>query len=78
VSRACKGDPFKPDDALPVYTPEQLDRMDRKFCAAMLDAISSGAERCPIGVCSTPGTKRPRIVLKALPSTVKTNLEGFE
>jgi hypothetical protein len=44
----------------------------------MLRAIKPGAERCPIGVDSTPGTKRPILVTMPLPAPIKTNFGEFE
>jgi hypothetical protein len=76
MSRApSKEDAPQPDDGCPAYSPDQLDRMDRKFVNAMLTAIAAGAERCPVGVDTTPGTKRPIFVLKPLPVTTKTNFD---
>jgi hypothetical protein len=36
--------------------------MDDAFCARMHAAIGAGLESAPIGVVSTPGTKRPKYV----------------
>jgi hypothetical protein len=55
-----KRDAWEPDDGFPTYSLEQLDKMDRAFVNAML-AIAAGTESCPVGVDSTPGTKRPII-----------------
>ena len=41
--------------------------MDEAFCARMLAAIKAGLESAPIGVVSTPGTKRPKYVPAAQP-----------
>jgi len=35
-------------------------RMDDAFCAAMRAAIEAGLESVPIGVVTTPGTKKHR------------------
>jgi hypothetical protein len=37
-------------------------RMDDAFCAAMRAAIEAGLENAPIGVITTPGTKKPRYI----------------
>jgi hypothetical protein len=37
--------------------------MDEAFCACMRIAIAAGLESAPIGVITTPGTKRPKYVL---------------
>ena len=37
--------------------------MDEAFCARMHVAIAAGLERAPIGVVTTPGTKKPKYVL---------------
>ena len=37
-------------------------RMDDAFCAAMRAAIEAGLESAPIGVITTPGTKKPKYV----------------
>ena len=34
-------------------------RMDDAFCARMRAAIEAGLESAPIGVITTPGTKKP-------------------
>jgi hypothetical protein len=39
-----------------------LNRMDDAFCAAMRAAIEAGLESAPIGVVTTPGTKKPRYI----------------
>jgi hypothetical protein len=79
VSRApSKSDPFEPGDELPFFSLRQLDSMDRKFVAAMLKAIAAGAEGCPIGVDTRPGTKRPILVTMPLPAPIKTNFGEFE
>ena len=36
--------------------------MDHAFCARMRKAIFAGLENPPIGVVTTPGTKKPRYV----------------
>jgi hypothetical protein len=71
-----KKDAPQPDDACPAYSLDQLECMDRAFVNAMLAAIAAGAERCPVGVDTAPGTKRPILVLKPLPATTKTNFDG--
>jgi len=38
------------------------DRMDDAFCAAMRAAIDAGLESAPIGVVTTPGTKKPKSI----------------
>jgi hypothetical protein len=67
-----KSTPPGPDDAAPVYSLEQLDRMDRKFCDAMLAAIAAGTEKCPVGVDAQPSTKRPR-TLRAAPTGLRSS-----
>jgi hypothetical protein len=37
--------------------------MDEAFCARMRAAIEAGLEHAPIGVVTTPGTKKPKYVL---------------
>jgi len=37
--------------------------MDEAFCARMRMAIEAGLETAPIGVVTTPGTKKPKHVL---------------
>jgi hypothetical protein len=36
--------------------------MDEAFCARMRTAIAAGLENAPIGVITTPGTKKPKYV----------------
>jgi hypothetical protein len=36
--------------------------MDEAFCARMLKAIEAGLESAPIGVVTTPGTKKPKYI----------------
>jgi len=36
--------------------------MDEAFCARMRRAIAAGLERAPVGVITTPGTKKPKYV----------------
>jgi hypothetical protein len=36
--------------------------MDEAFCARMLWAIAAGLENAPIGIVTTPGTKKPKYV----------------
>jgi hypothetical protein len=36
--------------------------MDEAFCARMRMAIAAGLEHAPIGVITTPGTKKPKYV----------------
>jgi hypothetical protein len=36
--------------------------MDAAFCARMREAIARGLESAPIGVVTTPGTKKPKYV----------------
>ena len=36
--------------------------MDEAFCARMRMAIEAGLENAPIGVITTPGTKKPKYV----------------
>jgi hypothetical protein len=38
-------------------------RMDDAFCAQMRAAIARGLESAPVGVVTTPGTKKPKYVL---------------
>ena len=42
-------------------------RMDEAFCARMIAAIAAGLENAPIGVITTPGTKKPKHVPAAQP-----------
>ena len=37
-------------------------KMDEAFCARMRAAIAAGLESAPIGVITTPGTKKPKYV----------------
>jgi hypothetical protein len=37
--------------------------MDEAFCARMRRAIAAGLERAPVGVITTPGTKKPKYVV---------------
>jgi hypothetical protein len=37
--------------------------MDEAFCGRMRAAIAAGLERAPIGVVTTPGTKKPKYIL---------------
>ena len=37
-------------------------QMDEAFCARMRRAIAAGLERAPVGVITTPGTKKPKYV----------------
>ena len=39
-----------------------MTRMDDAFCARMRAAIARGLESAPIGVVTTPGTKKPKYV----------------
>ena len=41
--------------------------MDDAFCARMRMAIAAGLENAPIGVITTPGTKKPKYVPAAQP-----------
>ena len=41
--------------------------MDEAFCARMRRAIEAGLEKAPIGVTTTPGTKKPKYVPAAQP-----------
>jgi hypothetical protein len=41
--------------------------MDEAFCACMRIAIAAGLESVPIGVITTPGTKKPKYVLAEPP-----------
>ena len=36
--------------------------MDAAFCARMRAAIAAGLESAPVGVVTTPGTKKPKYV----------------
>jgi len=36
--------------------------MDEAFCTRMRRAIAAGLERAPVGVITTPGTKKPKYV----------------
>jgi hypothetical protein len=36
--------------------------MDEAFCARMRMAIEAGLENAPIGVVTTPGTKKPKYI----------------
>ena len=36
--------------------------MDEAFCARMRAAIAAGLESAPVGVVTTPGTKKPKYV----------------
>jgi hypothetical protein len=39
-----------------------MTRMDDAFCARMRAAIARGLESAPVGVVTTPGTKKPKYV----------------
>ena len=56
--------PMSDDDEthLHVTYASHLD-MDEAFCARMRMAIAAGLESAPIGVVTTPGTKKPKYVL---------------
>ena len=41
--------------------------MDDAFCARMRMAIEAGLESAPIGMVTTPGTKKPKYVSAAQP-----------
>jgi hypothetical protein len=41
--------------------------MDDAFCAFMRIAIAAGLENAPIGIVTTPGTKKPRYILEHCP-----------
>ena len=55
--------PMSDDDEthLHVTYASHLD-MDDAFCASMRIAIAAGLESAPIGVVTTPGTKKPKYV----------------
>ena len=40
---------------------------DDAFCAFMRIAIAAGLENAPIGIVTTPGTKKPRYILEHCP-----------
>jgi hypothetical protein len=40
----------------------QSHAMDEAFCARMRAAIKAGLESAPVGVITTPGTKKPKYV----------------
>jgi hypothetical protein len=44
--------------------------MDEAFCARMRMAIEAGLESAPIGVVTTPGTKRPKYISTGQPRQV--------
>ena len=41
----------------------EFEKMDAAFCTAMLNAISTGTEHSPEGICKEPGTRRPIVFL---------------
>ena len=41
--------------------------MDEAFCARMRAAIAAGLENAPIGIVTTPGTKKPRYIPEHCP-----------
>ena len=41
--------------------------MDDAFCARMRAAIAAGLENAPIGIVTTPGTKKPRYIPEHCP-----------
>ena len=41
--------------------------MDEAFCACMRIAIAAGLENAPIGIVTTPGTKKPRYIPEHCP-----------
>jgi hypothetical protein len=44
-----------------------LHDMDDAFCATMRIAIAAGLENAPIGIVTTPGTKKPRYIPEHCP-----------
>ena len=42
-------------------------RMDDAFCARMRAAIAAGLENAPIGIVTTPGTKKPKYIPEHCP-----------
>jgi len=73
MSRApSKTDAWKAGDDAPTYSLAQLDRMDRKFVAALLTAIAAGREHAPIGVCTTPGTRNPVTASRLLELAIRS------
>jgi hypothetical protein len=50
------------DEIRTTYYASHFD-MDAAFCARMHVAIAAGLENAPIGVVTTPGTKKPKYVL---------------
>jgi hypothetical protein len=51
--------------------------MDEAFCARMRMAIAAGLESVPVGVITTPGTKRPKYV-PAEPSPLISSLVAMD
>jgi hypothetical protein len=48
--------------------------MDNAFCARVCKAIAAGLENPPIGVVTTPGTKKPRYVPAEPPRPLASSL----
>ncbi len=52
--------------------------MDEAFCARMRMAIAAGLERVPVGVITTPGTKKPKYVLGERPWPLMSSLVDID
>ena len=52
--------------------------MDEAFCACMRIAIAAGLESVPIGVITTPGTKKPKYVLAEPPWPLASSLVNMD
>ena len=50
--------------------------MDAAFCARMRAAIAAGRESAPIGVITTPGTKKPKHIPTEKPKHIPTEKPG--
>ena len=52
--------------------------MDEAFCARMRMAIAAGLESVPIGVITTPGTKKPKYVPAEPPCPLVSSLRDTD
>ena len=52
--------------------------MDDAFCASMRIAIAAGLENAPIGIVTTPGTKKPRYIPEHCPLVPSPGAMDFD
>jgi hypothetical protein len=52
--------------------------MDEAFCARMRMAIAAGLESVPVGVITTPGTKKPKYALGERPWPLMSSLVDID